>query len=62
LTAGAGNPESEKKTEEQLMAERISRAAMNDQAEEVSVEELFRELCVRGRDYMQLLLKDEELT
>ena len=26
--------------------------AMNDQAEEVSVEELFRELCVRGRDYV----------
>ena len=25
---------------------------MNDQAEEVSVEELFRELCVRGRDYV----------
>jgi hypothetical protein len=25
---------------------------MNDQAEEISVEELFRELCVRGRDYV----------
>lgn len=25
---------------------------MNDQAEEISVEELFRELCARGRDYV----------
>lgn len=25
---------------------------MNDQSEEISTEELFRELCVRGRDYL----------
>lgn len=30
----------------------VTLQAMNDQAEEVSVEELFRELCVRGRDYV----------
>ena len=48
LTAGAGAPP----TDAEQQRERRRKEAMNDQAEEISVEELFRGLCVRGRDYV----------
>ena len=48
LTAGAGAPPSDMEQQR----ERRRKEAMNDQAEEISVDELFRGLCVRGRDYI----------
>ena len=48
LTAGAGAPSNDMEQQR----ERRRKEAMNDQAEEISVDELFRGLCVRGRDYI----------
>jgi len=69
LTAGAGLPLSD--AEQLALKKRTD--AMNDQAEEISIDELFRDLCARGRDYvtvkdvkkwdyLQELMKDGELT